>query len=177
MLAGRTRGSGLFRLVAVAAGSTSADRPAWPESDCCALVPPAAAAAGGVTPASGTGRQVSKRRHTSPGRSGQIGGWWRLQTTKPGNSPKAPPGPHPGPCSLCLDRPRPSGAATHVGAAAAGLSRHWVFPDFRSVTQAEIHYRAQTQDSGGLLHPNIEAGQLGAAAVQRHRQMQGVTGA
>jgi hypothetical protein len=27
-----------------------------------------------------------------------------------------------------------------------------------------------------LLHPNIEAGQLGAAAVQRHRQVQGVTG-
>jgi hypothetical protein len=27
-----------------------------------------------------------------------------------------------------------------------------------------------------LQHPAIEAGQLGAAAVQRHRQMQGVTG-
>ena len=32
------------------------------------------------------------------------------------------------------------------------------------------------EGSRGLLHPAIEAGQPGATAVQRHRQMQGVTG-
>mgnify|MGYP007096411921 CR=1 FL=1 len=31
------------------------------------------------------------------------------------------------------------------------------------------------EGSRGLLHPAIEAGQPGAAAMQRHRQMQGVT--
>ena len=36
--------------------------------------------------------------------------------------------------------------------------------------------RTQAQGSGGLLHPPIEAGQAGATAVERHRQMQGITG-
>ena len=36
--------------------------------------------------------------------------------------------------------------------------------------------RLQAQGGGGLLHPPIEAGQLGATTVERHRQMQGITG-
>ena len=36
--------------------------------------------------------------------------------------------------------------------------------------------RSQAKDGGGLLHPSIEAGQLGATAVERDRQMQGITG-
>ena len=36
--------------------------------------------------------------------------------------------------------------------------------------------RTQAQGSSGLLHPPIEAGQLGATTVERHRQMQGITG-
>jgi superfamily II DNA or RNA helicase len=75
-----------------------------------------------------------------------------------------------------LARPRPSCAATHVGASAAGISGNGVFPDFRSVAHAELQCRHQAQDGGGLLHPPIEAGQLGAAAVQRHRQVQRIAG-
>jgi hypothetical protein len=41
--------------------------------------------------------------------------------------------------------------------------------------QPKLLHRPDPEGSRGLLHPPIEAGQPGAAAVQRHRQMQGIT--
>ena len=85
-----------------------------------------------------------------------------------------------------------------MGAATAWISGDGVCPDFTSVAHAQLlslgtlgsdgelklrawigvlgQCRTQAQGSSGLLHPPIEAGQLGATTVERHRQMQGITG-
>ena len=85
-----------------------------------------------------------------------------------------------------------------MGAATAWISGDGVCPDFTSIARAQLlslgtlgsdgevklrpwlgvlgQCRTQAQGSGGLLHAFIEAGQLAAAALQRHRQMQGIAG-
>lgn len=61
---------------------------------------------------------------------------------------------------LELDRLSESGFALQAPTRIVGLFQCWPHPE----------------GSRGLLHSHIEAGQPGAAAVQRYDQMQGVTG-
>lgn len=85
-----------------------------------------------------------------------------------------------------------------MGAATAWVSGDGLYLDFISLAHAQLlslgtlgfdgevklrawigvlcQCRTQAQGSSGLLHASIEAGQLGATTVERHRQMQGITG-